>query len=147
MWLALGGCPMGRPGSLWDSLQPLAFGYHYKTLFFPYKYHHPTVHSCLEPSWCNCSISTYELCRWRCLSYLFPKCHGYSLPRTVAQLLNLCHNEVVNTTVKPHEYSHQNNSTKVPRDQGANWKHIYTVVCLDDGSEQYFTIQMTQHDM
>lgn len=93
-----------------------------------------------ESCQCSCSISTYELCRWHSHSYLFSKCHGYSLPRTVAQLLNLCHNEVVNTTIKPHEYSHQNNSTKVPRDQEANWKHIYTVVCLDDGSEQCFTI-------
>lgn len=73
-----------------------------------------------ESCQCSCSISTYELCRWHSHSYLFSKCHGYSLPRTVAQLLNLCHNEVVNTTIKPHEYSHQNNSTKVPRDQEAN---------------------------
>lgn len=34
MSLALGDCPPGRPGSLWDFLQPLAFGYHYKALFF-----------------------------------------------------------------------------------------------------------------
>lgn len=134
-WLILGGCPTGRPGSLWDSLQPLAFGPSTKHCFF---HINPITPLCADAWSClsSCSFSTYERCRWCNHSYLLPKCHGYSLPGTVEQLLNLCHNEVVNTIVKLHEYSHQNNSTEVPRDQGANWKLIYTVVWLNDGSEQ-----------
>lgn len=40
---ALVGCWTDRPGSLWDPLQPLAFGYRYNTWFFPFKSHHPTA--------------------------------------------------------------------------------------------------------
>lgn len=90
----LAGCSTGRLGSLWDSLQPLTFGSSAKHCFFhinPF-----TLHSCTELPWSSCSFSTYELCRWCSSSCLFPKCHGYSLPGTVEQLLNLWHNEVVN---------------------------------------------------